>query len=295
MKNKETRLNIALQKSGRLSEKSFELLSKCGLELAQGKRSLICRSQELPVDVLLLRDDDVPTFVSEGVCDIGIVGQNVLLEETLGTKEGENLETVMELGFSGCRLSIALPKEKEYNSLEDIKGCKLATTYPKILQNFLDKNKINAMAVKMEGSVEIAPSLGLADGICDIVSSGATLEAHGLVEVEKIFQSQAVLVGRKNMSVEKRAILVTILERIKGVRAAAKSKYVMLNAPKSKLKDICALLPGSESPTIIPLADENKVAVHAVCLEPVFWSTMESLKSAGATSVLILPIEKMLV
>lgn len=291
---KANRLQIALQKSGRLSEKSFDLLRKCGLDIVESKRKLICRATELPVDILLLRDDDVPTFVSEGVCDVGIVGENVLTEKTYNTKEGENLKIVMPLGFSSCRLSIAMPRDKQYTGPQVLEGCKIATSYPNILQKFLDKNKVNATPVKMDGSVEIAPSLGLGDAICDIVSSGATLEAHGLAEVEQIFFSQAVLIGRKDMTPEKAAVLERLLVRIKGVMAAAKSKYVMLNAPKDKVKDVCALLPGSDSPTIIPLADDKKVAVHAVCSEPVFWETMEKLKSLGATNVLIIPIEKML-
>ncbi|WP_424244525.1 ATP phosphoribosyltransferase [Elusimicrobium posterum] len=288
------RLQIALQKSGRLSEKSFDLLKKCGLDIVESKRQLICRASELPVDILLLRDDDVPTFVSEGVCDVGIVGENVLTEQTYNTKEGENLRIVMPLGFSSCRLSLAMPKDKKYTGAEVLEGCKIATSYPNILQRFLDKNNVKATPVKMDGSVEIAPALGLGDAICDIVSSGATLEAHGLAEVEQIFFSQAVLIGRKNMPENKLAILERLLVRIKGVMAAAKSKYVMLNAPKDKVKEICALLPGSDSPTIIPLADEKKVAMHSVCSEPVFWETMEKIKAMGATNILIIPIEKML-
>jgi len=291
---KKDRLVIALQKSGRLSEKSFELLRKCGLDIIEGARCLICRAEEFPADILLLRDDDVPTFVSGGVCDIGILGENVLIEQTHNTKEGENIETVMKLGFSSCRLSVALPKGKKYGGPKTLEGFKIATSYPNLLQRFLDENKVSAAPVKMSSSVEVAPSLGLVDAICDIVSTGATLEAHGLEEVEEIFSSQAVLISRRDMPENKKIILNRLLERIKGVKAAATSKYVMLNAPKDKVKEIAALLPGSDSPTVIPLADPRKVAVHAVCSEPVFWDTMERLKAAEATNILIISIEKML-
>lgn len=288
------RLKIAVQKSGRLSEDGFDLLKKCGLDFSLTKRGLICKIEDPAVDLLLLRDDDVPTFVAKGVCDIGIIGENVLKEKVLTSKEPMELDTIMKLGFSKCRLSIAIARDVQYNGPKDMQGKTIVTSYPGILKEFFAANGVEANVVKMEGSVEIGPQLGLSDAICDIVSSGATLEAHGLKEVQTMLKSEAVLISRKNLNAAKTATLNRLLERIKAVKAAEKSKYVMLNAPKEKMKEIAALLPGAESPTIMPLADENKVAMHAVCKEPLFWSTMEKLKESGATSILVLPIEKLL-
>lgn len=287
------RLKIALQKSGRLSEDCFALLKKCGLDFSLAKRGLVCKIEDPAIDLLLLRDDDVPTFVATGVCDVGIIGENVLLEKSYSAG-GLELDTVLKLGFSKCRLSVAVPKDLNYTGTEVLEGKSIVTSYPGILKDYLAKKGVKASVIKMEGSVEIGPQLGLSDAICDIVSSGATLEAHGLKESEVLLKSQAVLISRKGLNAEKSGTLSLLLERMKAVMAAEKTRYVMLNAPKAKVKEICALLPGADSPTIIPLADDSKVAVHSVCKEAPLWSHMEDLKAAGATSILVLPIEKLL-
>jgi ATP phosphoribosyltransferase len=289
------RLRIAVQKSGKLSEGSLDLFRKCGLSISESNRQLLSRIQELPIDILFIRDDDIPYFVSEGVCDLGIVGENVYSESILTSAQSLDLKEVLKLGFSKCRLSIAFPKSVEYNNAKDLNGKKIATSYPKLINTFLQKEKINAEIIKMEGSVEVAPHLKIADCICDIVSTGATLEANGLIERIIVKNSQAILIGRKNhLSEMKIEIIDRLCKRINGVLAAKESKYVMLNAPKSNLTEITNLLPGADSPTVTPLDRDDKVAVHAVCSEPVFWETMEKLKTAGATAILVMPIEKML-
>ncbi len=288
----ETRILIAMQKSGRLAEKSIELFKQSGITVNNGKRQLLYRVPELPVDILFVRDDDIPNLVASGTCDMGIVGQNVFAEVKLGASEEFNAEEYFNLGFGKCRLSIAVPNEADYTSPKDLEGKKIATTYPNILKDFLQKHNVNADIAFMSGSVEISPHIGVSDLICDIVSTGATLLENGLKEVLDIFDSQAVMIRNKNISKAKQLIAERLITRLNSALIADKSKYVMLNAPKDKVKEISELLPGSESPTIMPLADANKVAVHAVCSEPVFWDTIEKLKEAGASSILVLPIEK---
>ncbi len=292
---KQNRLRIALQKSGKLSKDSFDLLRKCGLSIFESKRQLFCRIQELPIDLLLVRDDDIPAFVSENICDLGIVGENVFKETTFSEEKNIDLKTILPLGFSKCRLSLAIPDTMTFNSVKDLANMKIATSYPGILEQYLKSKNVEAEIVKMEGSVEVAPHLQISDVICDIVSTGSTLEANGLIETETILKSQALLIGRENnMSTEKKDIANKLIKRMKGVISARESKYVMLNAPKAKLEEITALLPGADSPTIMQLENPDKVAVHAVCSEPVFWETMEELKQAGATAILVMPIEKIL-
>ncbi|MFC1659381.1 ATP phosphoribosyltransferase [Pseudomonadota bacterium] len=289
------RLKIALQKSGKLHEGSVDMLKKCGLRIFDSKKSLFFKIQELPIDILLVRDDDIPGFVSEGICDLGIIGENLFKETILSSKNKLNVTTLSRLGFSRCNLSIAVPQDTKFNNIKDLKGKTFATSYPFILEKYLKKENVKGEVVKMEGSVEVAPRLKISDVICDIVSTGSTLEANGLKEVATILKSEALLIGQKDkMSEEKRNVTDKLIKRIQGVIKAKESKYVMLNAPKSKLKEITKLLPGSDSPTIMELEDKNYIAVHAVCSEPLFWSTMEELKKAGGTAILVVPIEKML-
>ena len=289
------RLRIALQKSGRLSKKCIELFKKCGLTIESGKRELLSRVTELPIDILYVRDDDITNFVADGICDFGIVGENVFEETSLCLENVRDIEKVIKLGFSKCRLSIAVPGNMKYNTLSDLVDLRIATTYPAILKQYLGQNKISAEVVKMEGSVEVAPHLKIADLICDIVSSGATLDANGLVEKDIILKSQAVLIGKTDIKNKiKREVATKLFARISAVQEAEKSKYVMLNVAKVNLEKVTKLLPGAESPTIVPLANSEKLAVHAVCSEPIFWDTMEALKQAGAQSILVVPIEKML-
>jgi len=284
------RLKIAIQKKGRLNDNSIELLRSCGLKINQNG-ALLCRIKNLPIDLLFVRDDDIPTLVSENICDLGIVGNNILQE-----KQSRNLSILKNLGFSRCRLSIAVPKDNNYTSPNDLQNKRIATSYPNLLSQFLNKNKLQADIVPLSGSVEIAPRLDIADAICDLVSTGQTLEENNLCEVSNIFESEAVLV-RSNMNSdnEKQAILNLLLRRIDGVLSAKDSKYIMFHAPKSTLQKIQKLLPGCETPTVLALDKRNdKVAVHVVSPEGVFWKTLENLKQAGASSILVLPIEKMM-
>jgi ATP phosphoribosyltransferase len=293
------RLRLAVQKSGRLSTDSLELLSSCGIRVKSPKERLLLHSDNFPIDLLFVRDDDIPQLVMDGVCDLGIVGTNVLEEAALerrtnGTAGGYFVER--SLDFGGCRLAIALPEEKPYTNAKDLQGLRIATSYPQLTKRFLAEQKITAEVVYLSGSVEIAPRLGLADVICDLVASGSTLEANKLRAVETIFKSTAVLLrNARALPAEKTHTLEILLRRIDGVQKAAGTKYIMLHAPKAALAEIKKLLPGSENPTVLPLAgDDTKVALHAVCAESVFWETMESLKKAGASSILVLPIEKMM-
>jgi ATP phosphoribosyltransferase len=281
----DSRIKIAVQKSGRLTDHSLELLVRCGLSYSRGKDQLICYGENMPVDVLLVRDDDIPRLVQEDICDLGIVGLNVIEErrlELISQGEKELFSEVGRLDFGQCRLSFGLPR--------------IATTYPRILADYLKRNGVDAQIVAFSGAVEIAPSLGKADLICDLVSSGSTLRAHQLYEAATILESRAALIQTpKKIAAEKAQWLQRLLLRIKGVLQVKESKYIMLHAPRSALKAITALLPGTESPTIIPLEGrDDKVAVHAVCRENVFWETLEQLKEAGASSMLVLPVEKML-
>jgi ATP phosphoribosyltransferase len=293
------RLRIAVQKSGRLTDLSLDLLSRCGLKLSRGKDQLMCYGENMPLDVLFVRDDDIPDLVQEDVCDLGIVGANVIEEKRLamsvrGTQP--TFQQVQRLDYGRCRLAIAVPDEYPYAGLASIAGRRIATTYPHVLGRYLRENDIQAEIVTLSGAVEIAPRLGRADLICDLVSTGSTLRANHLREVATVLESEAVLVRTPvALSPEKDDWARRLLMRIDGVQQVRESKYIMLHAPRSALPEIRKLLPGSESPTVIPLdGSGEKVAVHAVCRENVFWETLEGLKAAGASSVLVLPVEKML-
>ena len=291
------RLRLAIQKSGRLADDSIALLSRCGISLTRGKDQLFVMAQNFPLDVYFVRDDDIPSFVASNTCQIGIVGQNVLQEEKLSThnkKIGE-ISVISELGFGKCRLSLAVPHDFDYVGPQSLQNKVIATTYEGILTRFLEENGIAAQIVTMKGAVEIAPRIKMADAICDLVSTGGTLAMNGLREVRSVFESQAVLVGNSEMTPEQQEILKRLLMRFAGSQRAQSSKYIMLHAPVDALVRIKSILPGSDSPTVLALAGRtDKVAVHAVCNEGVFWETMEDLKSAGASDILVLPIEKML-
>lgn len=291
------RLQIAIQKSGRLAEESIALLKQCGISLTRSKDQLFCKSGNFPVDVYFVRDDDIPAFIAGGVCQIGMVGQNVLFEKQYSGEKSltKNIETLLELGFGKCRLSLAVPHDFEYVSPAVLSGRTIATSYPGILAEYLKFEKIEANIVKMEGAVEIAPRTKLADAICDLVSTGATLATNGLTEKNVILQSQCVLIRNASLNKDQNDILDRLLLRLKGVLRARNSKYIMLHSPLDKLEAITEALPGTDSPTIVPLEGVNdRVAVHAVCDEEVFWETMEDLKAIGASDILVLPIEKML-
>lgn len=297
--SKSQRLTIAVQKSGRLSKESMKLLSACGVKFNMHEARLMVHSTSHPIDLLRVRDDDIPGLVMDGVVDLGLVGENVLEEECLERQmkqQASDYRSLRRLDFSHCRLSIALPTEQEFNGLSDLDGLKIATTYPRILERYLKEEGVNAKAVMLTGSVEVAPRAGLADAICDLVSTGATLEANGLREQQVIFRSQAHLIQRADeLSDAKQRMMDTLLARIDGVQLAKESKYIMLHAPKDKLAEIEDILPGAERPTILPLAhSDDIVAVHVVSTETLFWETMEKLKSLGCSSILVLPIEKML-
>lgn len=298
----EKRVSIAIQKKGRLNSDSMDLLLRCGLKIRSTKSALFCHAENLPVDLLFVRDDDIPTLVMDNICDIGIVGENVLLEKELYQKNNGNnsyFEVVKKLGFSSCRLSIALPKENTYKNSQTLSGMRIATSYPNLLSHFLSENRIKSEILNLTGSVEIAPRLGMADAICDLVSSGRTLEENNLKEVERVIESQAVLIKTNSvLDKEKLETYNLLLRRINGVLKAQECKYIMFHAPKRALNEIIKILPGFESPTIMPLdgigEEDEKVAVHVVSSEGTFWGTLEKLKAAGASSILVLPIEKML-
>ena len=289
-----TNLRIAIQKSGRLSDKCLDLLNRCGLQFDARKRTLIARAKDHPVELMLVRDDDIPNYVRDGVCDIGIVGLNEL-EEKIGPSN-DNVQIVRRLGFGSCRLSMAWPKSKPYDGLESFSGKRIATSYPNILNNYLKQKNIVAEAVEISGSVEVAPSIGVADAICGLVSTGATLESDGLEEVLTILKSEAVLVRNlRSLDDQKEALIQKLLQRVDSTLLAKNAKYIMMNAPKTSIDQITKLIPGMEDPTVMPLSyDENKVAIHAVAKEDVVWETMEQLKEAGASSILVLPIEKII-
>lgn len=282
-------LKIAIQKSGRLFEDSIKLLKECGIEISNGNKQLKTVADNFPLEIYFLRDDDIPQYVYDGVADIGIVGENVLLEKN------KDIDLVYRLGFGKCRLSIAVPKGVEYGSIQDLQGLKIATTYSTILQNFLTEKNINAEIHEISGSVEIAPGIGLAHAICDLVSSGSTLFTNGLKEVEVILKSEAVLTANKNLSPEQKVILEKLLLRINAVKKAKNSKYIMLNAPNHQLKNISSVLPGMKSPTIVPLPEEGWSSVQSVVNENDFWDIIEKLKSFEAEGIIVLPIEKMIV
>ena len=300
MDSSEQRIRIAVQKTGRLTEHSQDLLERCGLKLTKSKDRLFCHGENMPIDLLLVRDDDIPGLVSEGVCDMGIVGLNVVEEKRLELEaDGREamFKRVCELDFGHCRLSLAAPDGANYLGLESLKNKKIATSYVRLLSDFLHKNSIQAETVYFSGAVEIAPRLGIADFVCDLVSTGSTLEANGLREVEVLLDSEAIVIQTcAAVSDEKQEWISRLLQRLDGVLQVRESKYIMLHAPRAALDEIRSLLPGSEAPTVIPLeGTHDKVAIHAVCRETVFWETLENLKAAGASSLLVLPVEKMLV
>jgi ATP phosphoribosyltransferase len=291
----ETRLHIAVQKGGRLSERSRELLRDAGLRIQNGKNDLTARVDNFPMDLMFVRDDDIPTFVSDGVCEFGIVGRNVVEEFAAGEPE-RRFDELAPLGFGRCELRIAVPENVAYGGPASLAGARIATSYPRLLQRFLDTHGVAASVVKMNGAVELAPRLQIASFVCDLVSTGATLEANGLRAVETVLESEAVLIRtRKSLSSPKMDLSEQLLRRIDGVIATKESKYIMLNAPGESLEQITAMLPGAEAPTILPLhGREGHFAVHAVCQESVFWETLHKLKSAGASAILVMPIEKMM-
>ncbi|SFS73723.1 ATP phosphoribosyltransferase [Brevundimonas viscosa] len=287
------RLRIAVQKSGRLAERSLDLVRDAGLRVVKGNNDLLYRVENYPIDLLRVRDDDIPTFVADGVCDLGIVGENVLEE---GRNGGPMAEVVMPLGFGRCTLKIAAPPALDYAGPASLQGLRVATSYPRVLRRWLEAEGVQADIVTMRGAVEVAPRLKLAQAICDLVSTGATLEANGLAARDTVLDSQAVLIRAPTAPEPALAeLLDSIVERMAGVVASQGAKYVMLNAPRSALDEIAAILPGAGAPTVMPLSGrDDAVAVHAVCQEAVFWETLERLKAAGASAILVLPIEKMM-
>ncbi len=282
-------LKIAIQKSGRLYEESVKLLKECGIQLSNGHNKLKTIAENFPLEVYFLRDDDIPQYVFDGVADIGIVGENVLLEKA------RDIDLMYRLGFGKCRLSVAVPKNLNYLSYTDLEGLKIATSYPVLLQQYLTQKNINAEIHEISGSVEIAPGIGLADAICDLVSSGSTLFTNGLKEVEIILRSEAVLAANKNLSEENTGLLEKLLLRINSVKEAKNNKYIMLNAPNKQLESIFSLLPGMKSPTVVPLAEPGWSSVQSVVNENDFWEVIEKLKQYEAQGILVLPIEKMIV
>ena len=290
-----SRLHIALQKSGRLSDASRELLRDAGFRIQSGKNSLTARVENFPAELMFVRDDDIPTFVADGACEFGIVGQNVLEEFALGQAE-PGYELLAELGFGRCSLKIAAPEATAYESPQSLAGQRIATSYPLILTRFLEQHGVDAIVVTMNGAVELAPRLQIASFVCDLVSTGATLEANGLKALDTVLESQAVLIRtRRPMDQARGEIAAGLMRRIEGVLATKESKYIMLNASNEALKRITALLPGAEAPTIVPLHGRpGHFAVHAVCQESVFWETLQKLKAAGASAILVVPIEKMM-
>ena len=291
------RVQIAVQKSGRLTDHSMALLKRCGIRLTRGADELLAVAENMPVDVLLVRDDEIPGLVREGACDLGIVGLNVAEEQRLGLDEGQaSPERIRDLDFGGCRLSIAYPRDGEARKVHDLNGLRVASSYPRLTAGFLDEAGVSAEVIPFSGAVELAPRLGRAEAICDLVSSGKTLAANQLNEGETVLESRAtLLLTPADLPAARREWVDLLKRRIDGVMQARETKYIMLHAPRSALHTIAELLPGSEAPTIMPLEGRgDRVAVHAVCRESVFWETLEALKSAGASSILVLPVEKML-
>jgi len=299
MSQPQARIKIAIQKSGRLTELCLELLQQCGLKYSRGRDQLIGFGENMPVDFLLVRDDDIPGLVRDDVCDLGICGLNVLEEKRLEYQAdgiAEPFKMLQQLDFGHCRLAFAYPEDSSIKKIANIAGETIATSYPLIVEDYLRRNGLNGSVVEFSGAVEIAPSLGRAELICDLVSSGATLAANRLVEGETILESVACLVQTPvKIPAEKTEWVNRLVERIAGVQQVRGSKYIMMHAPRSALTEISAMLPGAESPTVLPLDEvDDKVAVHVVCRESIFWETLEQLKAAGASSILVLPIEKML-
>jgi ATP phosphoribosyltransferase len=282
-------LKIAIQKSGRLSDSSKSLLEECGIKFSNGAGVLKTVARNFPVELLFLRDDDIPQYVEQQVADIGILGENMVQEKD------KDVDIIEQLGFAQCRLSLAIPREDKYTGLSYFMNKKIATSYPRILSSFLKENNLTAEIEEISGSVEIAPGIGLADAICDIVSSGSTLLTNGLVEVENIMKSQAVIIGNKNLDGSKQAVLEKLLFRIRAVKNSRENKYILLNAPVSAIERICTILPGMKSPTILPLAEKGWCSLHSVVKEDEFWERIDQLRNAGAEGILVIPIEKMIV
>ncbi len=290
-----TRLRVAIQKSGRLSERSLDLLKNCGLQFARSKDKLFWYGKDFPVDLLLVRDDDIPRLLLDGVCDLGIVGENIASEVMLDRNGGEGLHRLRKLGFGQCRLCIAVPEDMDIRDSTELEGKRIATSYPALTRYLLGKKGVSAEIIELSGSVEIAPGLGTADAISDLVSTGTTLRANHLREFEVLYESQAALYGREgDISADRQLLLDRLLARLEGVMRASESKYVMLHAPRESLAKITELLPGVEHPSIMPLEGTDRIAIHAVCGEAVFWEHLEALKAAGASAILVLPVEKML-
>ena len=283
-----TTIRIAVQKSGRLSDDSLKLFKECGIKFESGSSKLRSISSNFPIEFLFLRDDDIPGYVEDGVADLGVIGLNVLMEHT------RKVDIVKELGFSKCRLSLAIPRSEKYTDLSYFDGKSIATSYPNLTSQFLQANKVKAETHEISGSVEIAPSIGLAEAICDIVSTGGTLLSNGLKEVATVFQSQAVMISNLSLTVEKQAILAKLLFRIDSVQRGQNAKYVVLNVQEENMHKVTALLPGMKSPSILPLAEKGWFSLHSVIEENDFWNIIENLRDAGAEGILVLPIEKMI-
>lgn len=281
-------LKIAIQKNGRLSENSRKLLEECGIKISNGANILKSIAENFPIEVLFLRDDDIPQYVEQQVADIGILGENMVFEKN------KDVEILEQLGFAHCRLSLAIPKEESFTGPRYFNNKKVATSYPRLLADYFAANNIKAEIEEISGSVEIAPGIGLADAVCDIVSSGSTLMTNGLREVETILKSQAVIISGKNLSSDKQKILNRLLFRIRAVRNAKENKYILLNAPVEAIQAICEILPGMKSPTVLPLAEKGWCSLHSVVKEDEFWERINQLKKAGAEGILVIPIEKMI-
>lgn len=282
------KLKIAIQKSGRLSEKSLELLKECGIKIPDFKSKLKNSATNFPLEILFLRDDDIPKYVEQGIVDIGIIGENEVLEQ------GKNVDLIRKLGFANCRLSLAIPKEQEFSDLSFFEGKKIATSYPTIVSNYFSQQNISAQIVEISGSVEIAPSIGLADTIADLVSSGSTLLHNGLKEVAEILKSEAVIIASKNLDQDVEIILASFLFRIQAVINSRENKYILLNAPNNSIAQIIEVLPGMKSPTVLPLAESGWSSIHSVVRENEFWEIIDELKKYGAEGILVIPIEKMI-
>ena len=282
------RLKIAIQKSGRLTEDSQNLFTECSIEIQDGKRQLLAPSPNFPIDLLYLRDDDIPQYIEDGIADVGILGENIYVES------GASLRIAKRLGFAKCRLSLAVQRSEKYSGVDFFQGKRIATTYHNIVKKYLAEKGISAEIHQISGSVEIAPNIGLADAICDIVSTGSTLMSNGLKEVETVMYSEALMVANQNLSAEKEQILQKLLFRIAAVETAKKNKYILLNAPNESISEICSILPGMKSPTILPLAKEGWSSLHSVVNEEIFWEVIDQLKAKGAQGILVVPIEKMI-
>jgi ATP phosphoribosyltransferase len=283
-----SKLKIAIQKKGRLSENSHKLLEECGIKFSNGADALKTDAVNFPVEILFLRDDDIPQYVEQQVTDIGILGENIVFEKN------KNVTILEQLGFAHCRLSLAIPKEESFKGPEYFMNKKVATSYPRLLSGYFKENNITAEIEEISGSVEIAPGIGLADAVCDIVSSGSTLMTNGLREVTTIMKSQAVIISNNNLDIHKQNILNKLLFRIRAVKNAKENKYILLNAPLEALQQICKILPGMKSPTILPLEEKGWCSIHSVVREDEFWDRIDKLKNAGAQGILVIPIEKMI-